>query len=98
MSRPLPEETVQELNWLAAATFRVTGSFDVGRVDFRLDANDNNKPYILEINPLPGLNPGYSDLPLEAQADGWTFEQLVNRILEEAVDRYDLNNTDAQPV
>lgn len=92
---PLPEETVQELNWLAAATFRVTGCFDVGRIDFRLDAHDNNKPYILEINPLPGLNPGYSDLPLEAQADGWTFEELVNRILEEAVDRYGMEEADS---
>lgn len=87
---PLPAALLEELNWLAAATFRVTGCFDVGRVDFRLDAHDNLKPYILEINPLPGLNPGYSDLPLEAQADGWTFEQLVNRILEEAVHRYGL--------
>lgn len=86
----LPQELVEELNWLAAATFRVTGSFDVGRVDFRLDSHNHNKPYILEINPLPGLNPGYSDLPLEALADGWTFEQLVNRILEEALHRYGL--------
>lgn len=91
---PLPESLVEELNWLAAATFRVTGSLDVGRIDFRLDANDNNKPYILEINPLPGLNPTYSDLPLEARADGWTFEQLVNRILQEAIDRYDLGEAD----
>ncbi len=94
---PLPEETVQELNWLAAATFRVTGCFDVGRIDFRLDANDNNKPYILEINPLPGLNAGYSDLPLEAKADGWTYEQLINRILEEAADRYGLDTGGQQP-
>ena len=93
---PLPAETVQELNWLAAATFRVTGSFDVGRIDFRLDAHDNNKPYILEINPLPGLNPGYSDLPLEAQANDWTYDQLINRILEEAVDRYGLGETGSQ--
>ena len=87
---PLPSEAVDELNWLAAATFRVTGCFDVARVDFRLDSHDNDKPYILEINPLPGLNPGYSDLPLEAKAGGWTFDELVNRILEEAVDRYGL--------
>jgi D-alanine-D-alanine ligase len=92
---PLPPQLVEELNWLAAATFRVTGCFDVGRVDFRLDAHDNDKPYILEINPLPGLNPGYSDLPLEAQADGWTFEQLVNRILMEAIDRYGLTEDSA---
>ena len=59
--------------------------------------SDNNKPYILEINPLPGLNPGYSDLPLEAQADGWTFGQLIIRILEEAIERYGLEESDPRP-
>jgi D-alanine-D-alanine ligase len=88
---PLAEEPVEELNWYTAATFRVTGCLDVARVDFRLDANDNNKPYILEINPLPGLNPGYSDLCIEAQADGWTYEDLVNRILDEAIERQGLS-------
>lgn len=88
---PLPAELVEELNWLTAATFRITGCYDVARVDFRLDASDNNKPYILEINPLPGLNPGYSDLCVEAQADGWTYEELVNRILDEAIERYELD-------
>jgi D-alanine-D-alanine ligase len=88
---PLPAELVEELNWLTAATFRITGCYDVARVDFRLDASDNDKPYILEINPLPGLNPGYSDLCVEAQADGWTYEALVNRILDEAIERYELN-------
>jgi D-alanine-D-alanine ligase len=87
---PLSEEMVEELNWWAAATFRITGCFDVARVDFRLDANDHNKPYILEINPLPGLNPEYSDLCIEARADGWAYEELVNRILEEAIERYGL--------
>jgi D-alanine-D-alanine ligase len=88
---PLSSELVEELNWLTAATFRVTGCQDVARVDFRLDALDNNKPYILEINPLPGLNPEYSDLCLEAAADGWRYEELVNRILDEAIRRYGLD-------
>jgi D-alanine-D-alanine ligase len=87
---PLNDEQIEELNWLTAATFRVTGCFDVARVDFRLDANDGNKPYILEINPLPGLNPGYSDLAIEAQAAGWSYEELVNRILDEAIERQEL--------
>lgn len=87
---PLADEVVEELNWLTAATFRITGCQDVARVDFRLDAHDNNKPYILEINPLPGLNPGYSDLCVEAVADGWKYEELVNRILDEALERYGL--------
>jgi D-alanine-D-alanine ligase len=83
----LPAETVEELNWLTAATFRVTGCQDVARVDFRLDAHDGDKPYILEINPLPGLNPEYSDLCIEARAASWRYEELVNRILDEAVER-----------
>lgn len=85
---PLDDEMVDELNWLAAAVFRVTGSLDVSRVDFRLDANDNNKPYILEINPLPGLSPGISDIVMEAAADGIDHTQLVLSILHTAMRRY----------
>ncbi len=87
---PLSDEHYEELRWLTAATFRVTGCLDVARVDFRLDSNDDDKPYILEVNPLPGLNPGYSDLCIEAMADGWQYEELVNRILDEAIERYGL--------
>jgi D-alanine-D-alanine ligase len=87
---PLSAELIDELNWLTAATFRITGCLDVARVDFRLDANDGDRPYILEINPLPGLNPEYSDLVIEANADGWDYETLINRILDEAVERYRL--------
>jgi D-alanine-D-alanine ligase len=87
---PLSDELYEELKWLTAATFRVTGCLDVARVDFRLDSNDGDKPYILEVNPLPGLNPGYSDLCIEAAADGWQYEELVNRILDEAIERYGL--------
>lgn len=85
---PLDSDMVDELNWLTAAVFRITGAFDVSRVDFRLDANDDNKPYILEINPLPGLSPGISDLVIEAQADGIDHAGLVNMILEAALRRY----------
>lgn len=88
---PLPAELVEDLNWLTAATFRVTGCRDVARVDFRLDAEDGNTPYILEINPLPGLNPEYSDLCIEGKAAGWSYEYLVNRILDEAIERYDMS-------
>ncbi len=87
---PLRPEQVEDLNWLAAAVFRVTGCLDVARVDFRLDANDNDRPYILEVNPLPGLNRGYSDLCIEAEAGGWTYDELINRILDLAVERYGL--------
>jgi len=76
------------LNWLTAAVFRVTGALDVSRVDFRLDANDLWRPKILEINPLPGLSPGTSDLVIEAAAQGVGHTELVNLILDTALERY----------
>jgi len=85
---PLDDEMVDELNWLAAAVFRVCGCLDVARVDFRLDANDNWKPYILEVNPLPGLSPGISDIVIEAAADGISHSELVLMILHTAMKRY----------
>jgi D-alanine-D-alanine ligase len=87
---PLRPELVEQLNWLTAAVFRVTGCVDVARVDFRLDADDGDKPYILEINPLPGLYPGLSDLVLEAAAMGMAYDELINAILNAAVMRHGL--------
>ena len=95
---PLTENQIEMLNWLAAATFRVMDCLDVARVDFRLAANEGDKPYILEVNPLPGLNPDYSDLCIEAKADGWSYIQLINRILEETVQRKQIETTSSHPL
>ena len=84
---PLSPKLVKRLNWLTAAVFRVIGALDVARVDFRLDIHNDLKPYILEINPLPGLSPGISDLVIEADAMGIDHTQLVNMILETALRR-----------
>jgi D-alanine-D-alanine ligase len=86
----LSPELEAELKRLAAAVFRVTDCKDVARVDFRLDANDNFKPYILEVNPLPGLSPGFSDLCLQALAMNWDHSRLVNAILDAAIERHKL--------
>lgn len=85
----LEPELEQQLLMLAAAVFRVTGCKDVARVDFRID-RESGQPYILEINPLPGLNPGFSDLCLQSDAAGWRYEFLINSILENAARRYGL--------
>jgi D-alanine-D-alanine ligase len=81
----------RELQTLAAAVFRVIGCRDVSRVDFRLDGD---KPYILEVNPLPGLSPGFSDLCLQAQGAGWSYERLINTILDHALERHGLKLAD----
>jgi D-alanine-D-alanine ligase len=77
----------ERLDLLAATVFCVTDCQDMARVDFRLDQHNDNKPYILEINPLPGLSPGISDLCLQANAVGWRYEQLINTIVEVAATR-----------
>lgn len=82
---------IEDLKRLAAITFRVMGCRDVACIDFQLDANDNDKPYILNVNPLPSLSSGYSDLCLAANADGWDYEELINRILDEAFKRHQLD-------
>jgi D-alanine-D-alanine ligase len=86
---PIDDDTIDELNWLAAAVFRVMGALDVARVDFRMDMHDNEKPYILEINPLPGLS-SISDLVIEARADDIDQGSLINMILEASMKRYGL--------
>jgi D-alanine-D-alanine ligase len=85
---PIEPLLLADLNWYTAAVFRVVGALDVSRVDFRLDKNDGWKPYILEINPLPGLSPIISDLVIEAAADGIDHTTLVNMILDTALKRY----------
>lgn len=85
----LPDELADELRRLAVETMRVTNTLDFARVDFRLDRHNHNKPYILEINSLPGITP-ISDLTLMARADGWTHADLVYSVLEAALRRMGL--------
>lgn len=92
---PLDAQQVAELHWLAAQTFRATGCKDFARVDFRLDENDGFRPYILEVNPLPGLNPGYSDLCLQALAMDWDHDRLIGSILDAALVRLGLRQREA---
>ena len=87
---PISDELLDELNRLTASVFRVVGALDVSRVDFRLNAHENWKPYILEINPLPGLSPVISDLVIEAAAENISHVELVNMILDTAIRRYQI--------
>ena len=85
---PLEEGQAEELKRLAVAAFRVLDCLDMCRVDFRLDPQ--GQPWILEVNPLPGLSPGVSDLVMMAEADGMSHTELVNAIFNHARRRYGL--------
>src|SRR6185436_15769512 len=64
---------------IARATFWALDCRDVARVDLRMDAE--GRIYVLEVNPLPGLTPGYSDLVLIAKAIGIQYDQLIAEIM-----------------
>lgn len=87
-----PAEADAELAALLRATaiqaFGALGCSDVSRVDIRLDAHGT--PQVLEINPLPGLVPGFSDLCRSAEKAGWDYHRLVGNILQAALERHGL--------
>ena len=60
---------------------------DAGRVDVRLDGK--GRAQMLEVNPLAGLQPGYSDLPNMAEMAGMSYGALIGEIVRCASARID---------
>ena len=58
---------------------------DIARVDFRVGSD--GVPYLLEINPLPGLSPYYSIFPVQAQAAGISPEDIIHQLIRNAMTR-----------
>src|SRR5205814_6262740 len=75
----LTESEQKAMEKIARATFWALDCRDVARVDMRMDAD--GRIYVLEVNPLPGLTPGYSDLVLIANAAGMEYDQLIAEIM-----------------
>ncbi len=69
----------------ALAIYRCLDIRDAGRVDMRLD--DDGEPCFIEVNPLAGLNPSVSDLPIIAYKQGMTFNRLIGEIVASACER-----------
>ncbi len=85
----LDKKTEEKVKEAAIKTHRAVGCFDISRTDIRLDKF--NTPYVLEINPLPGLNPNESNFPLMAYAAGMKYDDLIEAILLSAAERKGLN-------
>jgi D-alanine-D-alanine ligase len=83
---PMPHGALHdEVEDLALRAYRVLECRDTGRLDIRLDAQ--GRPAFIEINPLPGLHPTHSDLPMIATQEGMSYEELIRRIVESALAR-----------
>jgi D-alanine-D-alanine ligase len=75
----LEPELEKKLKSFALRAHQLLNALDVSRTDIRLDEEGN--PRVIEINTLPGLTPDYSDLCLQAAAEGIRYEDLVLDIL-----------------
>ena len=67
---------------VALAAWRALGCRDGGRLDFRCDKE--GQPHFLEANPLPGLHPQHSDLPILCGFAGIPYVNLIDRIVRSA--------------
>ena len=82
---PLSEEKTEEIKQLCIQAFTSLGLYDYTRIDIRMDGNDN--PYILELNSMASLGTGGS-LFYGAKTAGYSYESMINKILDVAVMRY----------
>ncbi len=86
----LDAETERKVKEAALKTHSAIGCLDISRTDIRLSRD--NIPYVLEINPLPGLDPKESNFPIMAYAAGMTYEDLIEGILLNAYKRRSLED------
>lgn len=82
----LSPELQEKLMDIASKVYRVLQCRDFARMDFRM--SNDNKFYFIEINPLPGLAPGYSDYPMIAEFCGVDYNTVIKMILNSALKRY----------
>lgn len=81
---PLPPKVVRHISELARRAYEVLGCEGAARVDFRI--TPRGRPYVLEINTVPGMTET-SLLPMAAAHVGIVYDDLVERILQSALDR-----------
>lgn len=84
----IDKQLEQKLIDVAVRTYRAVDCRDFGRVDIRVDRNNN--PYVLEINPLPSLSPE-DVFNLAPYVEGSDYNGAVKKIINAALERYGLN-------
>jgi D-alanine-D-alanine ligase len=83
--KPLDGDIIGECKDVALGAWRALDAVDAGRVDLKADRN--GKICFIEANPLAGLNPIHSDLPILARMYGTEYQTLLEMIMESAIKR-----------
>jgi D-alanine-D-alanine ligase len=86
--KTLDKDIEDECKKVALDAWKALGAVDAGRVD--LKADKNGKICFIEANPLAGLNPIHSDLPILARMYGIEYQKLMEMIMKSARKRLNL--------
>lgn len=78
---------------IALKAWRVLGCRDGGRIDIRSDAH--GQPQFIEVNPLAGLHPEHSDLPMICTARKLPYVELIGHIVRSAIARIETTPIEA---
>lgn len=82
---PLPQETTARIQDLAVRAYKAIDCAGMARVDFFLD-KDSGEVYLNELNTIPGFT-RISMYPKLWEASGMTYAELVDRLIELAMQR-----------
>lgn len=83
--KPLGPEVTEECKKVALGAWNALGAVDAGRVDLKADRNGHI--CFIEANPLAGLNPVHSDLPILSRMYGIEYQNLMEMIMKAAIKR-----------
>jgi len=81
----LPALTRLQIESEALKAYEALELRDMARIDLRLDSD--GMPRVIDVNPLPGLNPEFGDLPILFELNGGDYPTLIRILLEEAFSR-----------
>lgn len=85
----LPMDVIERLVRYSEAAFVITDCYDYARMDYRIDLEGNI--YFLEVNYNPGIGPNThglnNTLTKMASFDGYSFEDLIEKIILQALER-----------
>jgi D-alanine-D-alanine ligase len=73
---------------VALNVWKALGCVDAGRVDLKADRN--GRICFIEVNPLAGLNPVHSDLPILSRMCGVEYQSLIEMIMKASLKRHNL--------
>ena len=79
-------DLLEECKSVSLNAWRALNCLDGGRVDVKIDRNGSIS--FIEVNPLAGLNPVISDLPILCQLNHISYQQIIDAILKSAIKRH----------